>query len=141
MYYRRYRRHGPPVSRWPDPHLEDLKPEDVGRQLDPSALDETSEIPGSGKADARKDSGESRERRKGTQILDLMVIVHPRELDKAAMRSLLADAIASPAATPSSAEAGKANEQLAAALEAARKKHPDDLSVAIAELALGAELG
>ena len=65
-----------------------------------------------------------------------MVIVHPRELDKAAVRSLLADAIAAPAATPASPEDKKANEQLAAALEAARKKHPDDLSVAIAEALL-----
>ena len=62
-----------------------------------------------------------------------MVIVHPRELDKATVRSLLADAIASPTTMPSSPGDRQANEQLAAALEAARKEHPDDLSIAIAD--------
>ena len=72
----------------------------------------------------------------GAQSLDLMVIVHPKELDKAAVRSLLADAIATPSVKPASPGDAKARDQLAASLEAARERHPDDLSISVAEALL-----
>ncbi len=65
-------------------------------------------------------------------LLDMMVLAHPRELDKAKVRSLLAEAVA---AEPRKGKADqtKESEQLSAALEAARTKHPDDFGVAICE--------
>ena len=67
-----------------------------------------------------------------------MVLVHPRELDKATIRSLVADTIAS-SGRASSPDELKARDQLAATFEASRKIHPSDLSLAIGEalLALG----
>ncbi len=58
------------------------------------------------------------------QALDLVTLIHPRELDLASVRSLLAESIAA-----------SDREQLAALagpLEALRQAHPDDLSVATA---------
>ena len=133
--------------------LDDLRPEDMAAGLigllSASGISD-SRIPDSRRPDSGKpDSGRPDSNKAGTgakakvadQVLDLMVIVHPHELDKAVVRSLLADAIAAPAATPASPEDKKANEQLAAALEAARTKHPDDLSVAIAESLLALASG
>ncbi len=80
-----------------------------------------------------------RKSKKVESAVDLMVLVHPRLLDKARIRSLLAESIgvAGKGAVPP-----ERAEQLAAAagsLESLRKEHPDDLSVAIAEalVALG----
>ncbi|MFI5456257.1 MAG: DUF1583 domain-containing protein [Isosphaerales bacterium] len=122
--------------------LEDLRPEDLASSL--THLVETSDSPGSKITDSKKiadakKAGAKSKVKERDQLLDLMVMVHPRELDKAAVRSLLADAIAAPAASPTSAGEMKAREQLATSLEAAGKKHPDDLSVAVAEalLAIG----
>ena len=98
--HRQSRGDGPPVSRRPDPALEDLKPDDLAASLT-RLLETLRRRP--------EFQNRSRIRRKiarqgqvegGRAVLDLMVIVHPRELDKAAVRSLLADAIASPAPSP-----------------------------------------
>ncbi len=77
--------------------------------------------------------------KKPEAAVDLMVLVHPHLLDKARVRSLLAESIGVPGQAAVPAER---TEQLAAAarsLETLRKEHPDDLSVAIAEalVALG----
>ena len=72
----------------------------------------------------RKDGPKGKKPKPRDQVLDLATLIHPRELDKGAIRSLLAESLA----------AGDAK-QLAAAgesLEALRKTHPDDFSVAIA---------
>ena len=55
--------------------------------------------------------------------LDLITLVHPRSLDQALVRSLVADSIG--ASEPAQLAA------LAAPLEAVRKAHPEELSVAI----------
>ncbi len=59
---------------------------------------------------------------RGRQLIDLMTIVHPRNLDMASVRSLVADSF----------DAGNATEPagLVPALESLRRAHPDDLSVA-----------
>ena len=86
--------------------LEDLQPDDLAASL--TRLVETSQSPDSKKSpDSTKDAAKTK-LKEGEQLLDLMVMVHPRELDKAAVRSLLADAIAAPAASPSSAGETKA---------------------------------
>ncbi len=70
--------------------------------------------------------------KKDEPFLDMMVLAHPRELDKARLRSLLAEAVtASPADRSAGAQADA--DQLTTALEAARRKHPDDLGLAICE--------
>jgi hypothetical protein len=56
----------------------------------------------------------------------MVTLIHPRELDTAAVRSLLAESL-------SACDAGQLA-ALAAPLEALRKSHPDDLSVAIASV-------
>jgi tetratricopeptide (TPR) repeat protein len=71
------------------------------------------------KDESRSKTGPSRD-----QALDLVVLVHPRALDRATVRSLLAESLAACDA-----------QQLAALdepLEKLRRAHPDDLSVAIA---------
>jgi hypothetical protein len=71
--------------------------------------------------------------KKRDQFVDLMVLVHPREIDKATVRSLLAEAV--DASTPEARADAKnqPGERLASALEAAGKAHPDDFSVVIAQ--------
>ena len=66
------------------------------------------------------------------QVIDLTTLVHPRNLDQATVRSLFADSLA--------ACDGGALAALEQPLEALRRAHPDDLSVAIsaALLALAA---
>ena len=61
---------------------------------------------------------------RGGQAVDLMTIVHPRNLDSAAVRSLFADSIV--------ACDQLEHAQLEKPLESLRQAHPDDLSVAIA---------
>ena len=71
-----------------------------------------------------KDASPSKQAKPRDQALDLVLMIYPRELDKAAVRSLLAESLAACDAR-----------QLAALdepLELLRKAHPDDLSVAIA---------
>ncbi len=69
--------------------------------------------------------------KKDEPFLDMMVLAHPRDLAKARVRSLFAEAVT---AAPAKQRAGeKGDDQLAAALEEARKKHPDDLGLAICE--------
>ena len=71
-----------------------------------------------------KDASQSKQAKPHQQALDLVLMVHPRELDKSTVRSLLAESLAACDA-----------KQLAALdepLEAMRKSHPDDLSIAIA---------
>ena len=114
--------------------IEQLKPEDLAATLARTIRDEDTP--------PEKAKGEREETRrwpraaakKRDQFIDLMVMVHPRELDKATVRSLLADAIA-PTIGSSPGET-KGREQLAASMEDVRRKHPDDLSVAIAEALL-----
>ena len=75
-----------------------------------------------------KDATPSQRSRLRDQALDMVLMVYPRELESATLRSLLAESIAACDAR-----------QLAALdlpLESLRKAHPDDLSVAIAR-ALG----
>ena len=72
--------------------------------------------------------------KKDESFLDMMVLAHPHELDKARVRSLLAEAITAAPAGPSAAPGGENDQmKLTAALEAARKKHPDDFGLAICE--------
>ena len=71
-----------------------------------------------------KDATPSKQSRPRDQALDMVLMVYPRELESATVRSLLAESIAACDAR-----------QLAALdlpLESLRKAHPDDLSVAIA---------
>ena len=71
-----------------------------------------------------KDATPPKQAKPRDQALDLVLMIHPRELDKASLRSLLAESVAA-----------CDGEQLAAIdepLELLRKAHPDDLSVAIA---------
>ena len=80
---------------------------------------EANEVPPMNKDASRPKPAKGRD-----QALDLVLMIYPRELDKAALRSLLAESLAACDA-----------EQLAALdlpLESLRKAHPDDLSVAIA---------
>ena len=63
--------------------IESSQRVDLPKRADPNAAKE--------KAEAAKPKG-----KKPDQFLDLMVMVHPRELDKAAVRSLLADAVDAP---------------------------------------------
>jgi lipopolysaccharide biosynthesis regulator YciM len=113
--------------------LEDLKPEDLAvsltRTLSGQAQAQASPNSGSGKSE----STPAASTKDGGEVLDLMVMVHPRELDKATVRSLVADAIELPRATPSQAVGKTSDRELAVAIEAARQKHPHDLSVAIAD--------
>ncbi len=78
----------------------------------------------------------SNKTRRPDQAIDLMVLVHPLELDKAQVRSLLAEAISGPTAAPPSPERLKELESLIAGAEGLRKEHPDDFSVGIAEALL-----
>ncbi len=71
-----------------------------------------------------KDASQSKQAKPRDQALDLVLMIHPRELDKATVRSLLAESLA--------ACDGKQLAALDEPLEALRKSHPDDLSVAIA---------
>ncbi len=71
-----------------------------------------------------KDASQSKQAKPHQQALDLVLMVHPRELDKATVRSLLAESLA--------ACDGKQLAALDEPLEALRKSHPDDLSIAIA---------
>ena len=76
------------------------------------------------RARASQDAGKTRAMRPRGQVIDLGPMIHPLELDKATVRSLVAESIAACNA-----------DQLAALeepLESLRKSHPDDLSVAIA---------
>ncbi len=72
----------------------------------------------------RKRGAHPSKSRESDQAIDLVTLIHPREVDRAAVRSLLAESIAACDA-----------QQLAAfaePLEGLRQAHPDDLSVAIA---------
>ncbi len=111
--------------------LEDLRPEDLAKSLTQLVAPQAG---AAAKPDAVKDAAASKPD-EGGQGLDLMVMVHPRELDKASVRSLLADAIAAPAApaaTAPTADEKKGREQLEGAIQAAGRQRPDDLAVAIA---------
>ena len=63
----------------------------------------------------------------------MMVLAHPRELDKARRAQPAGRGDRRGARRSAHADLTKEHEQLAAALEAARKKHPDDLGLAICE--------
>ena len=114
--------------------LDELRPEDLAASV--------TRMIASSEAAAPKKNGDanqgSSKTNKGDPLLNLVVLVHPRELDKATIRSLLADTIAA-SGSASSPDELKARDQLAATLEESRKIHPDDLSLAIGEalLALG----
>ncbi len=113
--------------------IEKLKPDDLAATLARTLRDEAKGNDPKKPGDRVSASAGAKPR---DQVLDLMVMVHPRELDKATLRSLMADAIAPASTSPGQT---KGREQLAAAMEDLRRKHPDDLSVAIAEalLAIG----
>ena len=114
--------------------LEGLQPEDLASSV--TRMIASSENTGPNKTADTK--GGFSETKKGDPLLNLVVLVHPRELDKATIRSLVADTIAS-SGRASSPDELKARDQLAATFEASRKIHPSDLSLAIGEalLALG----
>ncbi len=80
--------------------LEDIKPEDltttVTRMIKSSQHVDSPKTADADGAD-RKSTTAKPAGNKPDQFLDLMVMVHPRELDKAAVRSLLADAVDAPA--------------------------------------------
>ena len=119
--------------------LEDIKPEDLAatmtRMIKASQLADSPQKSAANVADGKGEPAKPKVK-KPDQFLDLMVMVHPRELDKAAVRSLLADAVNPPSskATDAAARADsqKGRDDLAAALESARTQNPDDLSLAIA---------
>ncbi len=60
---------------------------------------------------------------RGGQVIDLMTLVHPRSLDEASVRSLVADSLGACGTTTLAALAGL--------LETLQRAHPDDFSVAI----------
>ncbi len=74
-------------------------------------------------AEKREPASRASSNDRGEQAIDVMTIVHPRSLDQASIRSLVADSF--DASNPT-ALAG-----LAGPLESLRQAHPDDLSVAI----------
>jgi len=123
--------------------LDELKPEDLAASLTrmikaEEAASATAAAPhGTAELDRKKDTGRDR---KKDQLVDLLVMVHPRELDKAQVRSLLAEAVAPPPATGEGSHAKERTaggpsgiEQLATVIASVRKTHPRDLSVAIAD--------
>ena len=118
--------------------LAEIQPADMTAAV--ARMLQQSEIHDSKNMEARKTADKGKEQNRD-QFLDLMILVHPREIDKAAVRSLLADALASPSQAVATGASDDQRQQLAAALEAAAKKHPNDLSVAIAQalLALAGE--
>ena len=69
------------------------------------------------------------------QAVDLAMLVHPRELDKTAVRSLLAESIAASAKDPGSFV------EVEATLRSLRDRHPDDLSVRIASTLAAVDKG
>ena len=101
--------------------IEELKPDDLAASLT-RMLDSVLEP-----ADPNKDRipRMASATKKADQLLDLVVLVHPRELDKATVRSLLADTISAPVKS-SSADEAKARDKLATACWKPHKKHPDD---------------
>ena len=109
--------------------IEEVKPDDLAATLTRMLADPQT-------ADPKTPA----EAKKSDQLLDLAVLVYPRELDKATVRSLLADKISAPIGA-SSPDQTKARGKLADALEASRKKHPEDLSMAIAETLLALSSG
>ncbi len=116
--------------------IEEIKPDDLATTL-------TRMVGSSESADNKKNPDPNKNpstAKKADQLLDLVVLVHPRELDKATVRSLLADTL-SAAANVSSADGALGREKLAASLEASRKKHPEDFSVAIAEALVALSAG
>src|SRR5262249_5517834 len=118
--------------------LQDLKSAELTAAFNGIVEAGKSERAGSAAPDPKTLPGRDRARskpRKPDQAVDLMVLVHPRGLDKAELRSLLAEAIVA----VSSSDRVKELESLVAPLEALRTTHPEDLSVAIAEalVALG----
>jgi tetratricopeptide (TPR) repeat protein len=87
----------------------------AGRAIAESAREPAKATPGGAPDDSRKD--------RGAQVLDLMTVVHPREVDRAAVRSLFAESLAACDARELA--------QLGNSLEALQKAYPEDLSVAI----------
>ena len=104
--------------------LDELKPEDLAASLTRMLASSETSIR---QESHRRKPGCCRRRKKYDSLLDLVVLVHPRELDKATIRSLLADTLTA-AGRGASPDEQKARDQLAATLEASRKIHPDDLS-------------
>ena len=131
--------------------LEEIQPADLTAAV--SRMLQSAEVADSGNGDSKNASSnrassralhEKGTKKKPDQFFDLMILVHPREIDKATVRSLLAEAIAAPAPAPQSghSEAEKhGRDQLAAALELAATKYPDDISVAIARALLALSRG
>ena len=78
-----------------------------------------------------RSAGGAGKSKKDEPFLDMMMLAHPRTLDKARVRSLFAEAVT--AAPGKGAGADTAPDALSAALEAAREKHPDDLGLAVCE--------
>ena len=109
--------------------IENLRPADLANSL--GRLLAGSASTGPGKPGVKK-ATKPTDLKQPDQVLDLMVIVHPAELGEASLRSLIADAIASPTANSGSPADKTASDQLATALEEGVKAHPNDLSVAIA---------
>jgi tetratricopeptide (TPR) repeat protein len=121
--------------------LDELKPDELAASLTRRLKEEETRVAKAKGSLASARSEKKKESRKAhdqEQLLDLVVMVHPRELDKAQVRSLLADAVAAPAKENESPIQGGSRsgprgiEQLATVIEAVRIKHPNDLSVAIA---------
>ena len=111
----------------------ELDPHDQGRRVAAAKRPTLAWHRQAGQKERRAKAG------KEDQFIDLVVMIHPRELDKAQVRSLLADAVAAPAkgrrcAGPRAGlPAAKRNRQLATVIESVRTTHPRDLSVAIAD--------
>ncbi len=100
--------------------------EGLNRAIDGMRRDDLAPIAGRLLADAaaNQDPNRKGQTAKRDQALDLMMVVYPRELDRAIVRSLLADSLAACDARQLAALDGP--------LEVLRKAHPDDFSIAIA---------
>ncbi|MGP0063330.1 MAG: DUF1583 domain-containing protein [Isosphaeraceae bacterium] len=124
--------------------LDGLNMDDLTRSLGRMIGAGKGESSGSAIPEARKAAEKDRplkKARKPDQAIDLMVLVHPLDLDKAQVRSLLAEAISGPAAAPLSSGRLKELEGLLVAVEAIRQERPDDFSVGIAEALLAMGIG
>ena len=89
-------------------------------------LEPPAEAKGKAKPEDKSKQTAGAKSRKRDQAVDLVLLIHPRELDKAAIRSLFADSVAAGARDP------KLLRSIEEPLKSLRERNPDDLSVRIA---------
>jgi predicted Zn-dependent protease len=121
--------------------LDSLKDDELKGTLDRVLAAEKGDTARPGPTADKGPGPNARKAKKPAQAVNLMVLIHPRELDKARVRSLVAESIAGPSKGAVPPDRAKPLEAAARALEAMRKEHPDDLSVGIAEALVALGLG